>query len=98
MARRKARTRSVIKPIHSLDDDPVDAVGICQDIVVSKAQYAKFLRSQVCIARLIGSRLPVLSAIRLNDQARFKARKVDNVVVDWNLPAEPQAFDLPLPQ
>ncbi|HEY1383033.1 MAG TPA: hypothetical protein VGF43_05435 [Dongiaceae bacterium] len=55
MARRKARTRSIIQTLHRLHDDAVDAIGICQDIVVPKAQHVKALRSQVRIAHSIGS-------------------------------------------
>jgi hypothetical protein len=98
VARRKARTRGVIKSIHSLGDDAMNSIGIGQDIVVPEAQHAKALRSQACVASLIGWRFPMLSAVRFNNQSRFKAGKVDDVVVDWYLPPESQSSDLPLPQ
>jgi hypothetical protein len=98
VARHKARTRSVIKPIHCFHDGAMDTVGICQDVLVPDAQHMKALRLQVRVAGLIGSRLPMLSAVCLYDEPRFQAREVNDVVVDWNLSAESKPSDLPLPQ
>jgi hypothetical protein len=41
VARRKARTRSVIKPIHRLHDHAMDAVRVSEDIVIPKAQHVE---------------------------------------------------------
>ena len=40
----------------------------------------------------------MLTAICLNDQPCFQARKVSDVVIDRHLPAESKSADLPLPQ
>lgn len=66
-------------------------IGLSQHVVVPIAGNLKAFGGQDGVSHSIALRRCMLTAIDFNDEARFEANKIKNVVLKWCLPAEFEA-------
>jgi hypothetical protein len=72
--------------------------GIFQDVVVPVSHHVKAVGFQRGFARLVGKGVDVLSAIDFNDELSVEADEIEDVALEWHLPAEFDSVEAPVAQ
>jgi hypothetical protein len=74
-----------------LRDAVKDAVPVLQNLVVPEPQDAPASLTQQCIAPIVIARFGMLPAIGFDDQPGLRAREIDDIWRDRELPPKPPA-------
>src|SRR5688572_30171901 len=90
--------RGGLQLAQGLGDHDDDAIGVGEDVVVPEAQRAEAVRGEPGIAGCVGCAVGVLTAVKFDNESRFKASEVGDVWSDRALLAEEEAIELSAPQ
>lgn len=80
------------------EDGLQDAFGVLQDFVIPEAQNAPTLLQQKGVTYDVSPTVGMLAAIAFDREPLFKTGEVENVRIDWKLPADLESTEAAVAQ